>query len=136
MGKPNALSWRLDHSNSLSDNKNIILLCPELLAICAFEGLEPTRAKYATLAKVHKGNYSRDQEEPITKVVLELQKSSNKAVHSLEWSNVDGLLYFRGKIYVPWTLDLCRRIVALCHNTKIAGHPGQWKMLELVSCNY
>jgi len=72
MGKPNALSWRLDHSNSLSDNKNIILLCPELLAICAFEGLEPTRAKYATLAKVHKGNYSRDQEEPITKVVLEL----------------------------------------------------------------
>jgi len=40
------------------------------------------------------------------------------------------------KIYVPQTLDLRRQIVALCHNTYIAGHPGCWKTLELVSRNY
>jgi len=33
-------------------------------------------------------------------------------------------------------LDLQRWIVSLCHDTKIAGHPGHWKTLELVSRNY
>ena len=57
-------------------------------------------------------------------------------MHSSEWLNIDGLLRFRGKIYVPQSPDLHRQIVALCHNTHIAGHPGRWKMLELVSRNY
>ena len=29
-----------------------------------------------------------------------------------------------------------RKIVSLYHNTKVIGHPGRWKMLELVSQNY
>jgi len=33
-------------------------------------------------------------------------------------------------------LDLRRHIIALCHDTQIAGHPGDWKTLELVSHNY
>ena len=47
----------------------------------------------------------------------------------------NGLLCYRGKVYVP-KMDLCRKIVALCHDSKIAGHPGRWKTLELVSWNY
>jgi len=27
-------------------------------------------------------------------------------------------------------------VVLLCHDTKVAGHPGCWKTLELVSRNY
>ena len=46
-----------------------------------------------------------------------------------------GLLYYRGKIYVPG-LDLRCRILTLCHDSKLAGHPGRWKTLESVSCNY
>jgi len=53
-----------------------------------------------------------------------------------EWSEDEGLLQFRGKIYIPQNLDLQRRVVLLCHNTKVAGHPGRWKMLELVSRNH
>ena len=45
------------------------------------------------------------------------------------------LLRYRGKFYVPKT-NLCRKIIALCHDSKIAGHPGRWKTLELVSQNY
>ena len=29
-----------------------------------------------------------------------------------------------------------RWVVLLCHDTKVAGHPGRWKTLELVSRNY
>jgi len=57
-------------------------------------------------------------------------------VYSSEWLNIDGLLRFRGKIYVPQSSDLRRQIVALCHDIHIAGHPGCWKTLELVSRNY
>jgi hypothetical protein len=43
---------------------------------------------------------------------------------------------FRDKIYVPKDPELCRRIVEQHHNSCIAGHPGHFKTLELVSRNY
>jgi len=46
------------------------------------------------------------------------------------------LLWFRGKIYVPRNTDLQRRVVSLCHNTRVARYPGHWKTLELVSRDY
>jgi len=68
--------------------------------------------------------------------VRELQGSSARSVKSAEWSLSDGLLYFRGKIYVPDTSDLCRHIVAFSHDSRLASHSRRWKMLELVSRNY
>jgi len=136
MGKPDALSRRADHRNGTSDNENIVLLRPEFLAVRALEGVELTGVEQKILSDIHKGNRNGDQEEPIAKAARELRNSANEAVHSSKWSNVDGLLQFRGKIYVPRSLDLCRQIVALCHDTQIAGHPGHWKTLELVSRNY
>ena len=47
----------------------------------------------------------------------------------------NGLLYYRGKIYVPGP-DLRHKISALCHDSKLAGHPRRWKTLELVLQNY
>jgi len=136
MGKPDALSRRADHGNRALDNGNIVLLRPEFLVVRALEGVELTGIEQKILSDIRKGNRNRDQEEPIAKAARELWNSANKAVHSSEWSNVDGLLQFRGKIYVPRSLDLRRQIVALCHDTQIAGHPGHWKTLELVSRNY
>jgi len=63
-------------------------------------------------------------------------KFVTKTVRSTEWSEDDRVLRFRGKIYVPRNSDLQRWIVSLCHDTKVAGHPGRWKTLELVSRNY
>jgi len=136
MGKPDALSRRADHGNGASDNENIVLLRPEFLAVRALEGVELTGIEQKILSDIRKGNWNGDQEEPIARAARELWNSANGTVHSLEWSNIDGLLRFRGKIYIPRSLDLCRQIVALCHDTQIAGHPGCWKTLELVSQNY
>jgi len=72
----------------------------------------------------------------VAKAVRELQGSSARSVKSVEWSLSNGLLYFRGKIYVPDTSDLRHRIVTLSHDSRLAGHSGRWKMLELVSRNY
>jgi len=98
--------------------------------------VELTGIEQKILSDICKGNRNGDQEEPIAKPAQELRSSANKAVHSSEWSNVDGLLQFQEKIYVLRSPDLRRQIVALCHDTQIAGHPGRWKTLELVSWNY
>jgi len=136
MGKPDALSRRADHGNGASDNEDIVLFRPEFLAVRALEGVELTGVEQKILSDIRRGNWNGDQEEPIAKTARELQCSTNGTVHSSEWSNIDGLLQFRGKIYVPQSLDLQRQIVALCHDTHIAGHPRRWKTLELVSRNY
>jgi len=72
----------------------------------------------------------------VAKVVRELWQASGKTVHSAEWLEDGGVFWFRGKIYVPRNTDLQRQVVSLCHDTKVAGHPGCWKTLELVSRNY
>ena len=90
----------------------------------ALEGVELTGIEQKILSNIRRGNQNGDQEEPIAKAAQELQRSTNGTVHSSEWSNIDGLLRFRGKIYVPQSPDLCRQIVALCHDTYITGHPG------------
>jgi len=88
------------------------------------------------LREIRQGNQKGDQKEPVAKVARELRQTLSKIVHSVEWSEDDRVLWFRGKIYVPQNSDLWRRIVLLCYDTKVAGHPGCWKMLELVSRNY
>jgi len=88
------------------------------------------------LREICQGNQKGDQEEPVAKAARELRQTSSKTVRSTKWSEDDRVLQFRGKIYVPWNSDLRRQIVSLCHDTKVAGHPGRWKMLELVSRNY
>jgi len=124
MGKPDALSRRADHGNRASDNKNVILLWLEFLAVRALEEVELTDVEQKILSNICKGNWNGDQEEPITKAAWELWCSANRTVHSSEWLNIDGLLQFQEKIYVSQSPDLRRQIVALCHDTYIAGHPG------------
>jgi Integrase zinc binding domain len=62
--------------------------------------------------------------------------SESRLVQSAEWSLTDVILYFCNKVYVPDHSDLQRRVVVLCHDTRIAGHAGRWKTLELVARNY
>jgi len=72
----------------------------------------------------------------VARAARELQGSSARSVKSVEWSLSNGLLYFQGKIYVPDTSHLRRCIVALSHDSRLAGHGRRWKTLELVSRNY
>ena len=87
------------------------------------------------LREIQRAMEDQDQAEVVVKVVKELKKSSAKSVRSSKWSMENGLLYYRGKIYVPGP-DLHRQILTLCHDSKLAGHPGRWKNLELVLQNY
>ena len=53
-----------------------------------------------------------------------------------EWGEVDGLLTFHGRIYVPDSCNLRRHIIMQYHDSQVAGHPGCMETLELISCDY
>src|ERR1700726_855078 len=76
-------------------------------------------------------------EESVAKAACELCKDRGRtSVRSAEWTETDGLLAFRGKIYIPNDHDIHRCIVAQHHDSLVAGHLGRWKTLELISRNY
>jgi len=60
----------------------------------ALEGVELTGVEQKILSDIRRGNRNRDQEEPIAKTARELRRFANRTVHSSEWSNIDGLLWF------------------------------------------
>jgi hypothetical protein len=66
----------------------------------------------------------------------ELDRSKGKTVQSSEWSQENGLWRFRDRIYVPMIPNLQCRITEQHHNSKIGGHAGCWKTLELILRNY
>jgi len=94
MGKLDILSRRADHRNGASNNENVVLLQLEFLAVRALEGVELTGVEQKILSDIHKGNWNRNQEEPIAKAAQELRRSANGTVHASEWSNINGLLRF------------------------------------------
>jgi len=84
MGKPNALSWRLDYGKGASDNKDVILLWPKLLAVQALEGVQLEGLEQDILREIRQGNQKGDQEELVAKVVRELQQASSKTIRSVK----------------------------------------------------
>ena len=132
MGKPDALSRRADHGTGADDNSNIVLLHPELFTVRAMEGLQFVGPEQDILRDIHKG-VNHPEEESIARAAQELCKSSARSMRSAEWSERDGLLYYRSRIYVPDSSQFHHCIVSLCHDTKVAGHPGRFKTLELIS---
>jgi len=125
MGKADALLRHADHKEGIEhDNEDVVLLKPEYFKVRALrqghlliEGHEES-----ILAKVRK---SKDLDESVIKAVEELKKSSTRQLRSEEWSEEQGLMLFRGKVYVPKDIKLRLEIIKLHHDTPVAGHPGQ-----------
>ena len=122
-GKSDVLNWRADHGTGTDNNQNLTLFTPNLWAIQALEGLEVSREDKDLLRQIWRETEMENHEEVVAKVIKELKKSSVKSVISSEWSMENRLLRYQGKIYVP-NSDLHWKIIALCHDSKIARHPG------------
>jgi len=50
-----------------------------------------------------------------------------------EWIEKHGLLYYKNRLYIPKDEALQTEIAQGCHNSKIAGHFGQEKKVEIVT---
>jgi hypothetical protein len=136
MKKADTLSRRPDHKRGVeNDNKNTTLLKPEYFRIRALRQghLLIDGSEKETLSKIRK---CEDMDEEVVKAVKEMKGEKKKTIKGEEWVEEQGLILFRGKVYVPKDIELRREIIRLHHNTSISGHPGRWKTLELVMRNY
>src|SRR5258708_11848057 len=55
---------------------------------------------------------------------------------SNEWMCVEGVVLYQGRVYILDNPQLHHDLVHVHHSAIVIGHPGCWKMLELVSWNY
>ena len=134
-GKPDALSRRPDHGKGENDNEDVTLLKPSYFLVQALkQGHALVNGGEAEILK--KIRNSKDLDEKVVKAVEEMKDSNFKKLEGHEWSQEQGLILFRGKVYVPKDPEIRREIVKLHHDSVMAGHPGRWKTLELVSRNY
>src|SRR5258707_1343782 len=69
-------------------------------------------------------------------MVKALKALDGGELHSDEWTCTEGVVLYRGRVYILDNPQLCHDLVHAYHGATITGHPRQWKMLELVSQNY
>ena len=62
--------------------------------------------------------------------------SSGVNLQGDEWEECDGLVLFRGKVYVLLDAQLQHDIVEAHNDTLVTGNLGRWKTTELIVCNY
>jgi len=69
-------------------------------------------------------------------VVKALKALDAGGLCSDEWTHTEGVVLYRGRVYIPDNPQLHHDLVHAHHGAAVTGHPRQWKMLELVSQNY
>ncbi|KEP45074.1 Transposon Tf2-2 polyprotein, partial [Rhizoctonia solani 123E] len=72
-------------------------------------------------------------EDPRSKEILDLIKHK-KTVQ--DWTLQEGLLWHKGKIFVPRNEKIRNLVLESRHDALSAGHPGQLRTLELISQTY
>jgi hypothetical protein len=55
---------------------------------------------------------------------------------TLEWEEVSGLIFYRGRLNIPNQMDLRHEILCCCLDAPAAGHPGQHRTMEEVHHHY
>ena len=80
--------------------------------------------------------HSTAERDPIvSQALLDLKEGKLSPLNGVlsDWSLQDGLIYYKGRCYIPQDIDLRREIVRRHHDSLPMGHPGQFGTKELVS---
>ena len=120
---------RKDQVNTKEDNKDVQLLKDKLwqqkttAEIIMMKG--DKTGKEGDILKEIRKNATREKE-----VIQALKKEDG-----LTWEE-DGVVYMEGRIYVPNNKKIKEEILKENHDSVDVGHPGQYRMLELLKRTY
>src|SRR5260221_5241324 len=106
------------------------LLIPEVFELRAMEAVTLEGEEATFMERIR---WSAQYDNPVVKALKALDMGE---LCSDEWTCAEGVVLYRGRVYVPDNPQLHHDLVHAHHAAVVAGHPGQWKMLELVSQNY
>ncbi|KAF8753823.1 hypothetical protein RHS01_06832 [Rhizoctonia solani] len=128
-GKPDALSRRSDYVDTPPEPE--VMLPSEVFANTSEEEVEIVTEICSRLRE-------DPSLEPIIQFLTEdadnAPPSIRKAYRDYDWE--EDLLWYRGKLVVPDSEALKEQLLKEFHDSPLAGHPGQQRTLELLSCNY
>jgi hypothetical protein len=115
-----------------NDNWEEIVLKPEHFKIAVTKALsQPTDLETQIR------EFSAHGEEVAEALAVLKKKGPCKLINSApKWEEVDGLIYYKGKLYIPNNKDICVEIVKSGHDSPTAGHLSKNGTLELVQCHY
>ena len=116
------------------DNNDVVVLKPEHFQTIA--ALAFAEVKEPALEKKIRDCTDRKTEVAEALKVLQKKGPTRLVNGTLEWEEADGLLYYKGKLYIPNNTELRGEILKSCHDSPLAGHPGKHGTLELVSQYY
>ena len=134
MGKANSLSRRPDWEVGVKkDNENEMLVKPEWLKVRRTKVVEIIVDGVDLLEKVKE---LRIKDDKVVKAVEEMKQAGVKKLKDEEWREVNNIMYKERKVYVPKNEKLRAEIIRLPHNIPVEGHGGQWKIVELITCNF
>ena len=72
----------------------------------------------------------------ISAIKAPLASPHQKSMADWTYSEIEGLLYFRNKLYIPSNTELRRTIVKQFHDLPHAGHPGNFRTLASIRNHY
>src|SRR6266404_1434837 len=130
MGRPDALSRRADHPRGADDNADFTLLTLEVFELRAMEAVTLEGEEAIFMERIQQ---STQFDDPVVKALKALDVGE---LCSDEWTHTEGIVLYRGKVYIPDNPQLHHNLVHAHHSATVARHPRCWKMLELVSWNY
>src|SRR5258707_898928 len=130
MGRPDALSRQADHPRGADDNADFILLTLEVFELRAMEAVTLEGEEAIFMERIQQ---STQFDDPVVKALKALDMGE---LHSNGWTHTEGIVLYQGKVYILDNPQLHHDLVHVHHSATVAGHPGCWKMLELVSWNY
>ncbi|KAJ3550669.1 hypothetical protein NMY22_g303 [Coprinellus aureogranulatus] len=121
------------------DNRQQTVLRPEHFAKLAATSM--TKIAATTLLRNPLADRIRQQgtrEAEVLKGLAELEKNGPKRLANglPDWSEEDGLVFHKGRIYVPSDLELRQAVLKQCHDDPTAGHPGEHGTYELLSRSF
>src|SRR5258708_1407076 len=102
MGRPDALSRQADHLSGADDNMDFTLLTPEVFELRAMEAIFMERIQQST-----------QFDDPVVKALKALDAGE---LCSNEWTRAEGVVLYRGKVYVPDNPQLHHDLVHVHHS--------------------
>ncbi|PIL30448.1 hypothetical protein GSI_07147 [Ganoderma sinense ZZ0214-1] len=131
-GRADALSRRPDHqTDDADDNLDRVLLQPDRFRVLAAKrGHMSVVPEKALLRRIRECG---EHEQEVADVLSKLDKLGPACLQNdlVDWNTEQGLLLYRGRVYVTKDDALRAEIVCIHHDLPPAGHPGQAKTVEL-----
>jgi len=104
------------------DNEHEMLVKPKWLEVRRTEVVEIIIDGVDLLEEVRKLKVKDDK---VVKEVEEMKQAGEKMLRDEEWRKVNGIMYKKGKVYMPKDEKLRAEIIRLHHDTLVGGHGGQ-----------